>query len=100
MGRRRHALAHPHLLIHEVKILCSGLLAVRILRRGDRLQVITLLLLTPLTRSSQGVASLGAISQLRLQRLNLRVVRHASLLVRSFRGRYRPVQEVLLDHIG
>lgn len=61
MGRRRHALAHPHLLIHEVKILRSRLLAVRILRRGDRLQVFALLLLTPLTRSSQGVTGLGAI---------------------------------------
>lgn len=100
MGRRGHALAHPHLLVHEVKILCSRLLAVRILRRGDRLQAITLLLLTPLTRASHGVAGLGAISQLRVQRLNLRVVRHASLLVRSFRGRYRSAQEVLLDHIG
>ena len=99
MGRRGDALTHPHLLIHEVKILGSRLLTVRILRRGDCLEVVTLLLLAPLATTSQRVASLASTRQLRLQWLHLRVVRHAPLLVRPLRARYRPVQEILLDHV-
>ena len=84
MCGRGQALTHPDLLIDEVEILRSGLLAVRVLRRGHRLQTVTRLLLAPLPRSAERVPRRASVGQLRLQWLDLCCVRHASLLVRSF----------------